>query len=144
MLNRIQPEIEKILTNNLDGFGRNCSATSQLLIICRIIEGVHAKHLMATLLFVNTHREQILLVYGLSKESVIAILMLYKNTKGTVLSPDDDTDVFDIVVGVMQADILTTYSFIINIDYILRTSISLIRKNSFTQKKKADNILKKF
>ena len=43
--------------------------------------------------------EQILLAYGLLKETVIAIMMLYKNTKIKVCSPDGDTDYFDIVAG---------------------------------------------
>ena len=40
--------------------------------------------------------EQILLVYGLPKETVAAIMMLYKNTKVKVHSSDGDTDFFDI------------------------------------------------
>ena len=40
--------------------------------------------------------EQILLEYGLPKEIVSAIMMLYKNTKAMVRSPDGDTDFFDI------------------------------------------------
>ena len=55
--------------------------------------------------------EQILLAYGLLKETVTAIMMIYKNTK--VRSPDGDTNFFDIVVGVLQEDILASYLFII-------------------------------
>ena len=44
--------------------------------------------------------EQILLVYSLTKENVAAIMMIYKNTKVKVRSPDGDTD-FDIVTGVL-------------------------------------------
>ena len=43
--------------------------------------------------------EQILLAYGLSKETVAAIMMLYRNTKVKVGSPDGNTDYFDIVAG---------------------------------------------
>ena len=43
--------------------------------------------------------EQILLAYGLPKETVAAIMMLYKNTKVKVPSSDRDTDYFDIVAG---------------------------------------------
>ena len=46
--------------------------------------------------------EQILLAYGLPKETVTAIMMLYKNTKVKLHSPDGDTDFFDIVAGVLQ------------------------------------------
>ena len=40
--------------------------------------------------------EQILLAYGLSKETITAIIMLYKNTKKMICSPDDHTDFCDI------------------------------------------------
>ena len=45
--------------------------------------------------------EQILPAYGLFKETVIAIMMLYKNTKAMVCSFDDDTNFFNIVAGVL-------------------------------------------
>ena len=45
--------------------------------------------------------EQILLTYGLSKETVVAIMILYRNTKVKVRSPDGDPDYFDIVAGVL-------------------------------------------
>ena len=41
--------------------------------------------------------EQIRLAYCLSKETVTAIMMLYRNTKVKVRSPDGDTDFFDVV-----------------------------------------------
>ena len=44
--------------------------------------------------------EQILVSYGLPKETVAAVMMLYRNTKVKVRSPDGDTDNFDIVAGV--------------------------------------------
>ena len=48
--------------------------------------------------------EQILLAYGLLKETVAAIMMLYRNTKVKVRFSDGDTDYFDIVVGILQGD----------------------------------------
>ena len=50
-----------------------------------------------------------LLVYGLFKETVTAIMMLNKNTKPMLRSPDGDADVFDIVAGVLQKDIFAPY-----------------------------------
>ena len=52
--------------------------------------------------------DQILLAYSLPKETVTAIMMLYKNTKVKVRSPDGDIDFFDIVIGVLQEDTLAT------------------------------------
>ena len=75
--------------------------------------------------------EQILLANGLPKETVTAIMMLYKNMKVKVRSPDGDTDYFDIVAGVLQGDTLAPYLFVICLDYVLRTSINLIKENGF-------------
>ena len=67
--------------------------------------------------------EQILLAYGLPKETVAAITILYRNTKVKVRSPDGDTEYFDIVAGVLQGDTLAPNLFIICLEYVLRTSI---------------------
>ena len=134
--NRIEPKIDNILRNNQNGFRRNRSTTSQILTIRRILEGVRAKNLQVTLLFVDftkafdsIHRgkmEQIILAYGLPKETVATITILYRNTKVKVRSPNGDTEYFDIVA----------YLFIICLDYVLRTSINKIRENGFELTKK--------
>ena len=99
------------------------------------------KTLEATILFVDfskafdsIHRGkmvQILLAYGLSKETITAIMMLYKNKKVKVRSPDRYTDYFDIVAGVLQGDTLAPYFFIICLDYVLRMSIDKMKDNGF-------------
>ena len=104
------------------------------------------KNLQATLLFVDftkafdsIHRgkmEQILLTYGLPKETVAAITILYRNTKVKVRSPDGDTEYFDIVARVLQGDTLAPYLFIIWLDFVLRTSIDKIKENGFKLTKK--------
>ena len=91
--------------------------------IRRILKDVQAKNLQATILFVDftkafdsIHRgkmEQIILAYGLSKETVAAIMILYRNTKVKVHSLDGDTDYFDIV-AVLQRDTLAPYLFIMS------------------------------
>ena len=144
--NRIEPKIDNILRKNQNGFRRNRSTTSQILTIRRILEGVRAKNLQATLIFVDftkafdsIHRgkmEQILLAYGLPKETVAAITILYRNTKVKVRSPDGDREYFDIVAGVLQGNTLAPYLFIICLDYVLRTSIVKIRENGFELTKK--------
>ena len=139
--NRIEPKIDNILRKNQNAFRRNRSTTSQILTIRRILEGVRAKNLQATLIFVDftkafdsIHRgklEQILLAYSIPKETVAAITILYRNTKVKVRSPDGDTEYFDIVAGVLQGDTLAPYLFIICLDYVLRTSIDKIREDGF-------------
>ena len=114
---------------------------SRILTICRILEGVRAKNLEATILFVDfakafysIHREKIeliLLVYGLPKETVAVIMMLYRDMKVKVRSLDGDTNYFDIVAGMLQGDTLASYLFIICLDYVVRKSIDKIRENDF-------------
>ena len=75
LLNRFEPAFEKVLWENQNGLGRNRSTTSQILTNRRILEGVRAKNIEATLLFgdffkafVSKHREkmgQTFLAYGL-------------------------------------------------------------------------------
>ena len=145
--NRIEPKMDNIIWKNQNGFRRNRSMTSQILTIRRILEGVRAKNLQATMLFVDFTKafdsihtgkmeEQILLAYGLPKEIVSTIMILYWNTKVKVRSPDGDTDYFDIVAGVLQGDSLAPYLFIISLDYVLRTSIDEIKENGFELTKK--------
>ena len=57
--------------------------------------------------------------------------MLFSNTKVKVRSPDEDTDYFDIVAGVLQGDTLAPYYFIICLDYVLRKSIDKRKENGF-------------
>ena len=121
--NCIEPKIEKILTKNQNGFRSNQSTTSQILTISRILEGVPAKNTGAKISFVDfakafgyIHRrkiEQILLAYDLPKETIAAIMMIYKNTVVKVRFPDGDTDYFNIVACVLQGDTLSPYLFII-------------------------------
>ena len=75
--------------------------------------------------------EEISLAYGLPKETVAAIMILYRNTKVKVCSMDGDTEYFDIIAGVLQGDTLSPYLFIICLDYVLRTYIDKIKENGF-------------
>ena len=119
--------------------------------MCQILDGVRAKNLEPTILFVDftkafdsIHRgkiEQMLLAYCLPKETVTAIMMLYRNTKVKVHSPDGDTDYFDIVAGVLQGDTLAPYLFIFCLDYMLRTSIDKMKDNNFKLTKERHKIL---
>ena len=109
--------------------------------IRRILEGVRPKNLQATIVFADFTKafdsiprgkmEQILLTYSLPKETIAAIMILYRNTKVKVCSPDGGTDYFYIVAGVLKGDTLAPYLFIICLDYVLRTSIDKIKENGF-------------
>ena len=101
---RIETIIENILS-------RNRSTTSNILTICQILEGICGINLDATILFVNDSKAfdsihsvkmtQIIIANILLKDTLAAIIMLYKNTKVKVHSPDGDTDYFDIVADVL-------------------------------------------
>ena len=89
--------------------------------------------------FDSIHRgkmEQILLAYGLPKETVAAMMILNRNTKLKVRSPDGDADYFDIVAGVLQGNTQAPYLFIICLDYMRRTLIDKIKENGFKLTKK--------
>ena len=113
------------------------SVRSDFHIIDSLLIAVHA---FVNLVSVDSiHRgkiEQFLLAYGIPKETVAAITILYRNTKVKVRSADGDTEYFDIVAGVLQGDTLAPYLFIICQDYVLRTSIDKIRENGFELTKK--------
>ena len=122
---RIEPKIDNILRKNQNGFRRNRSTTSQILTIRRILEGVQKPtsninicRLYQGLRFHSQRKqiaieEQILLAYGIPKETGAGITILYRNTKVKVRSPDGDTEYFDIVAGVLQGNTLAPYLFII-------------------------------
>ena len=84
--NRIEPKIDNIVRKIQNRFRRNRSTTTQILTIRRILKDVRVKNLQVTILFVDftkafdsIHRgkmEQILLAYGLSKETVAATMIL--------------------------------------------------------------------
>ena len=64
--------------------------------------------------------------------------------KVKVRSPDGDTDYIDIVADVLQEDGLDPDLFIICLDYVLRTSIDLMKENCFKLvKKEAEDTLHK-
>ena len=77
------------------------------------------------------YTKQIRVACGQPKATVVAIMMLYKNTKVKVCSPDGDTDYFDIIAGVLQGDTLAPYVFDNCLKYVLRTSIDIIKDNGF-------------
>ena len=62
-------------------------------------------------------------------------MMLYKDTKVKIRTANGDTDFVDVVTGVLQGDTLAPYLIIICLDYVLRTSINLMKENGFTLEK---------
>ena len=133
ILNRIRPHLDPKLRINQNGFRPVQSSVAQILTLRRILEGIKYKDLPAVLTFVDfrkvfdsIHRDklmEILKAYGVTEEIVKAIEVLYANTTAQVLSPDGDTDFFNIYASVLQGDTLVPYLFIVALDYAMRIVI---------------------
>ena len=134
LLLRIQPKLDSHLRPNQNGFRPKRSTTAHILALRRIIEGVKRKHLKAAILFVDfskafdsVHRGmmlKILKAYGIPDQLIQAIGKLYEGTRAKVISPDGETDYFNILAGVLQGDTLAPYLFAIVVDYLMRKAIS--------------------
>lgn len=95
----------------------------------RIVEGVKAKNLSAAMVFVDfkkafnsIHRGKMLEImkaYGIPHFIVSAVGIMYKNTITQVLSPDGDTEFFEILAGVLQGNTLSPYPFVLALDYVM-------------------------
>ena len=63
-------------------------------------------------------------------------MVLYRNTKVKVRSPNGYTEYFVSVASVLQEDTLAPCPFIISLDYVLWTAIDKIKENGFELTKK--------
>ena len=63
---------------------------------------------------------KILKAYGIPPTLLRAIEAMYTNTKAKVVSPDGETELFDITAGVLQGDTLAPFLFVIVLDYAMR------------------------
>ena len=75
---------------------------------------------------------KILLAYGIPKEIVDLIGLFYLNTKAKIITSDGETDLFDIVAGVLQGDTLAPYLFIIVLDYCMSIALANVPDAGFT------------
>ena len=66
---------------------------------------------------------KILRVYGIPPNLLSAIEGMYTNTMARVISPDGETELFEITAGVLQGDTLAPFLFIIVLDYAMRKAI---------------------
>ena len=100
----------------------------------RLIEGVKSHKQKAIILnldfkkaFDSIHRPtmmKILKAYDVPTKLLSAIENIYENTRAKVISPDGETDYFEIKAGVLQGDTLAPYLFAIVLDYVLRKTFS--------------------
>ena len=121
------------LMKNQNGFRSGRTTTSQILVLRQLIEGVKDKNLEAILIFIDfkkafdtIHRGKmiaILKAYRIPEELVTAISIMYDYTTAKVITPDGETETFNILAGVLQGDTLAPYLFVIVIDYVTRTAL---------------------
>ena len=133
ILNRIRPKIDHHLRTNQNGFRPGRSTISHILTLRRLIEGVKSKNLKAVIVFIDfkkafdsVHRGKmfnILKAYDIPENLVNAIKLMHDGTKARVVTPDGDTDLFDVVAGVLQGDTLAPYLFAIVLDYTMRMAV---------------------
>ena len=133
ILNRIRPHLDCHLRKNQNGFRSGRTTTSQILALRRLIEGVKDKNLEAILIFIDfkkafdtIHRGKMLMIlktYGIPEELVTVISIMYEDTTAKVITPDGETETFNILVGVLQGDTLAPYLFVIVIDYVMRIAL---------------------
>ena len=112
ILNRIRPILDDQLRTNQNGFRVGRTTVGHILALRRIIEGVKANNLPAILTFIDfkkafdtIHRGKMLKIlraYGIPDQIVRAVSIMYEDTKAKVISPDGETDTFDILAGVLQ------------------------------------------
>ena len=105
----ITEKYDPLLGNKQNGFGPKRSTTSYILAFLRIIEAKR-NNVPITIVFVDfseafdsVHRAKmmrILKAYGIPNELITAIQKLDEETRAKVLSPDGETEYFEILEGV--------------------------------------------
>ena len=133
ILNRIRPALDSHLRTNQNGFRVGRTTVGHILALRRLIEGIKANQLPAIITFIDfrkafdtIHRGKMLKIlraYGIPEQLVNAIGQMYENTRAKVTSPDGETDLFELLAGVLQGDTLAPYLFVIVLDYALRIAI---------------------
>ena len=130
LLNRIQPYIDPLLRPNQNGFRSGRSTMAHILTLRRLIEGIKSHDLKAVIIFVDFKKAfdsidrgkmlTILAAYGIPSIITNAIALFYENTEARIITPDGETEFFEISKGVIQGDTLEPFLFIITLDYIMR------------------------
>ena len=130
-----------ILRKNQNGFRRGRSTLSQILCLCRLIEESNLSNLDLALVFVDFSKTfdsvkrskmfEILELYGIPKEIIATIKVMYIDTSSTILTTDGETPSFPILAGILQGDTLAPFLFIIVVDHVMRISVDTMSENGY-------------
>ena len=133
ILNRIRGVLDIRLRINQNGFRPKRSTVGQILTLRRIIEGVKDGNLPAIITFIDFKKAfdtinrgkmmKILRAYGIPPNILRAIQKMYTDTQAKVITPDGETEQYEITAGVLQGDTLAPFLFIIVLDFALRRAI---------------------
>ena len=134
ILQRIQPKIDPLLRRNQNGFRPDRSTVAQILALRRLIEGIRRNNRKAVIVYVDFKKAfdsvdrqkmmQILKAYDVPPNLLSAIELMYQDTRAKVVTPDGDTEMFEILAGILQGDTLAPFLFVIVLDYALRNAIN--------------------
>ena len=136
------PALDPLLRKNQNEFRRGRSIIAQILAIRRILEEMRRLNKEITLCFVDFRKAfdsisrdtmfEILHLYGIPAPIVKAIQLLYINTSATIITPDGETESFNITAGVLQGDTLAPFLFVVVLDYVLRMSLDNMNEKGLT------------
>ena len=72
----------------------------------------------------------ILKAYGIPQRLLNPIQQMYSNLQAKVVTPDGETDLFNITAGVMQGDTLAPFLFVIVLDFALRRQLTARKRTT--------------
>lgn len=122
--------MDKHLRPNQDGFRSGRTTTAHILALRPLIKGVKSHNRKAIILYIDFKKAfdsvnqskmfKILKVYNIPNKLLSAIYTIYQNTTARVITPDGETEYFQITAGVLQGDTLAPYLFATVLDYVMR------------------------
>ena len=132
LLNRIRPVVDPVLRQNQAGFRKGRGCAHQIHILRRIMEGAWNQQLPLFVTFIDFRKAfdsidrrmmfAILRHYGIPEKIVMAIRVLYDNSRSSVFVDGLLTEEFEVTTGVLQGDVLAPFLFIIIIDFLMRNA----------------------
>ena len=143
--NRLDPQVDQILSEEQAGFRNNRSTIDKIFNTRLICDKHNLQQQKLYHLFIDLHltefgnrdvgptslvfnagrgkMAEILKAYGIPEKIINAIMIAYKDTKSIVRSDDGDTEFINITGGVLQGDTLAPFLFIICLYYVLKMSL---------------------